>query len=82
MTPIAWVAFFFGFGAIGELIVPLFAPRLVQWFPFNLMRGRAAEPRALRFLRIILSGALFGAILGLLGGTLVWAVRVAFSRSV
>lgn len=82
MTPIAWVAFFFGFGALGELIAPLFAPRLVQWFPFNLMRPKTGEARVVCFVRIILSAVLFGAITGLLGGTLVLAVRLVLNPSV
>ena len=79
MTPIAWVAFFFGFGAIGELIAPLFAPRLARWSPFTLMCGKAGEPPAVCFVRIILTAALFGAILGLLGGTLLLGARVVLN---
>ena len=79
MTPVAWITFFFGFGAIAELIAPLFTPRLVKWFPFNLMRGKTGEPRAVCFLRIILTAALFGAILGLLGGTLILGARVVLN---
>jgi len=75
MTPLAWVALFLGTGAFSELISPLLAPNLVQRFPLKFMCAKLGEPRTISFVRIICSTAIFGAMVGLLAGFLVFATK-------
>jgi hypothetical protein len=74
MTPVLWVALFLGAGAASELISPILAPNRVHRFPLNLMRSKDG-PRTVLLIRIVGSAAIFGAILGVLGGFTVLAAR-------
>jgi len=58
MTPLVWLSLYIVGTSIGMLASPLLKNR----FPLNLMQGNAAEPRAVRFPRIIFSSLLFGAL--------------------
>jgi hypothetical protein len=79
MTPLGWGGCFIGVSSLAELTA-LLDPRLAERFPFRLMRSNPGESRFALFARILGSALLFGAVVGLVGGSALLGARFIASH--